>query len=1064
MKKILTLLLLAAFFAMPKSVYAVEWEVSDGTQYRINPNNPSDPNDSILIPAGTEFCRIWGGKDASGRRYLILYYVARSQVNYRPESHICYFNSTDINYSYRSESDVHRINFSDNALRIRLTERVLGYNYAGFSTTSGSAWDYKTDNIVNLKAKLDYLRKVVITKEEARVITSISLNPKDYGLIGTGSIYNIDGLEIFENLEELSLANNPYLSTELHYIQYVDSWTKEGPYYVRTYKKELINFKLFTKLKQLDMSNTTIHAKYFFDESTAVRNETLHRITLNDYFPHTLKRLIWHNFVGEKPVNLQEYTNLEYLDFSNSNINTLILDTLPLLESLILNNAKISVLRCQQTPMTVLDLSRSTIRKLYCSNGMLETLKTNPFLEYVDCQDNNLTTLYFTAPVLYPTKDYYLDVDASGNKGSYYSFYNSCIIDGDTISTWTKRTFYFGDREYSNILWYRSLRANFYDQEYKKYVFLLYDLDSEKEINPNIPVTYTMQLPACNSLVYLDCSKNNITNLELPYANNLQQLYCWNNKLTSLDLTACTSLQKLRMSHNKIPEIDLSKCLQLEVLYAKNRIGEPGVFANWNHGLTSLDCSGLAELREVRLSRNKMTSLDMSGCSSLETLSCDNQGGSDARTLEVLNLTGCSNLTSLDCQNNALTSLDLSSCLYLSASGVKGYVQRAEKDVKVIDRDKVCIELPNGVTPTIEDNGTISDIHMDNYFGTWAAIGTSSGFYKERNKVIKRDDKTYLVIHDISDDARGGAQTKADVDLYGKQMKYQYALSPDNWDETLGGSLANSKKNDNVTVTIYPYVMYVNPISKDIHSEEVTQQGKEPFYSGTIYLDYDAIVPAGATAYIAKKIKIKQDLIYSTAGGGHQKVTADQLQLVPLVAGEGATEVVIPANTPVYIKSDTEFGLFSFDRNNHGGIEQALGYAQDGSHLINDNILKGTLTDLSVQKHSVLSLGRGRPKGTGDEGYTTESRIGFWPFSGTTIPAHRVYIPMSELENAGGSSSSPGLLFSFTDDINENNTTDIRTAVINKAEGWYTIGGVRLSGRPTEKGVYIHNGRKEVIR
>ena len=42
MKKIFTLLiLLAAFFAMPRSAQAaVEWEVSDGTQWRINPENP----------------------------------------------------------------------------------------------------------------------------------------------------------------------------------------------------------------------------------------------------------------------------------------------------------------------------------------------------------------------------------------------------------------------------------------------------------------------------------------------------------------------------------------------------------------------------------------------------------------------------------------------------------------------------------------------------------------------------------------------------------------------------------------------------------------------------------------------------------------------------------------------------------------------------------------------------------------------------------------------------------------------------------------------------------------
>ena len=32
------------------------------------------------------------------------------------------------------------------------------------------------------------------------------------------------------------------------------------------------------------------------------------------------------------------------------------------------------------------------------------------------------------------------------------------------------------------------------------------------------------------------------------------------------------------------------------------------------------------------------------------------------------------------------------------------------------------------------------------------------------------------------------------------------------------------------------------------------------------------------------------------------------------------------------------------------------------------------------------------------------------------------------------------------------------------AEGWYTINGVKLVGAPTEKGVYIKDGKKVVIK
>ena len=1034
MKKIFTfLILLAAFFIMPRSAQAaVEWEVSDGTQWRINPNNPSDPNDSILIPAGTKFWRI------------VVYYNTPMYINrhYAGYMTVTPYLTTRIGQRLLISSQSSRT-YETFSLRIRLAERNLGYNFAQITYGNNDVKSQLGSNSVSLsglsslsneqKARWIYLKKVIITEEECLAIKSLNFDPVKLGMRqNLTGVTDFDDLERFPNLEELYLANNPHLGEYEYY---------GGKYNVEYFITILASFP---KLRILDLSNSGSRSKpYLF----CLPQQSLEYL----YMSNT-------KFDG---IDMSNHTNLKKVDTRGGTTPLLNTSNCPLLDTLLVAGPKLSVLNCRNCNLTELDLTSCTsLKKLYCYGNMLDTLTINsPYLEHLECQENNITSLSLGVngvPAVYgqptPVPYEYKEYGDNGIMFIYrYSGYSTNDSGGDTTYNWNKYT-------YTSNSAYQYEEPDFYDEE--SYTYYWY-VSRQVVTNPSIPVQYSREIIIPEKgLRYLDCSENNLSNLQLPdNPKFLEQLYCYNNKLTELDLTSCTSLQKLRMSHNKIPQIDVSNCKELVEIYAKNRIGEPG-FAGWNHGLTSLDCSGLTKLTEVRLSRNKMTSLDMSGCSSLRILTCDNQGGSDARTLEVLNLTGCSSLNSLDCQNNALTSLDLSTCTKLAPSGITAYVQRAVKDVKVIDRDKVCIELVNGVTPTIEDNSTISDTHMDNYFGTW----TGSGFDKTRNKVIKRDGKTYLVIYDISDDARGGTQRKYDIDFYGNKLKYQYAISSNSWDETLGGSLANGKKTDNVTVTIYPYVMYVNPLSKDIHSEEVTQQGKEPFYSGTIYLDYDAIVPAGATAYIAKKIKINQNLIYSTAGGGHQKVTADQLQLVPLVAGEGASEVVIPAYTPVYVKSDTEFGLFSFDRNNHGGIEQALGYAQDGSHLTKDNILRGVLTDSAITKYSVLSLGRGRPKGSDDNGYTTESRIGFWPFSGTTIPAHRVFIPIGELENAGVNNNSPGLLFSFTNDIDENTTTGIRSAVINKNEGWYTINGVRMNGRPTEKGIYIHNGRKEVIR
>jgi len=58
----------------------------------------------------------------------------------------------------------------------------------------------------------------------------------------------------------------------------------------------------------------------------------------------------------------------------------------------------------------------------------------------------------------------------------------------------------------------------------------------------------------------------------------------------------------------------------------------------------------------------------------------------------------------------------------------------------------------------------------------------------------------------------------------------------------------------------------------------------------------------------------------------------------------------------------------------------------------------------------------------------------------------------------------------FVEDIDDNGTTAIKSLNADQvnglkvAEGWYTLNGVKLQGMPTEKGIYINNGKKVVIK
>ena len=97
--------------------------------------------------------------------------------------------------------------------------------------------------------------------------------------------------------------------------------------------------------------------------------------------------------------------------------------------------------------------------------------------------------------------------------------------------------------------------------------------------------------------------------------------------------------------------------------------------------LTTLDCrynkiagevnlSGLKNLKEVKLDHNYCSKIDVSGCSSLETLIAnDNMGYDDSMraffTLEEVDLTGCTALKTLNLVDNAVKSLDLKDCAAL---------------------------------------------------------------------------------------------------------------------------------------------------------------------------------------------------------------------------------------------------------------------------------------------------------------------------------------------------------------------------------------------------------------
>lgn len=87
------------------------------------------------------------------------------------------------------------------------------------------------------------------------------------------------------------------------------------------------------------------------------------------------------------------------------------------------------------------------------------------------------------------------------------------------------------------------------------------------------------------------------------------------------------------------------------------------------------------------------------------------------------------------------------------------------------------------------------------------------------------------------------------------------------------------------------------------------------------------------------------------------------------------------------------------------------------------------------------------------------NNFGFHRYTGTTMPARKAYLLLS-------GNAAPSLSMVWGDE----KTTGIRPIengelrMENSTDAWYTLDGQRLSAKPSTRGLYIHNGRKEVVK
>lgn len=148
-------------------------------------------------------------------------------------------------------------------------------------------------------------------------------------------------------------------------------------------------------------------------------------------------------------------------------------------------------------------------------------------------------------------------------------------------------------------------------------------------------------------LRFLICFGNQISSLDLSHNTELRRVDCYDNRLLTLDISSCTKLEQVDCTSNRLIALDVSNTPLLK--YLKCSVNQ----------ITQIDLSNNDKLVDFWCHSNKIVTLDLSVNLKLKDLNCN---GNQLTNLDVSNNTA---LVSLTCGDNSLSSLDLSNNLLL---------------------------------------------------------------------------------------------------------------------------------------------------------------------------------------------------------------------------------------------------------------------------------------------------------------------------------------------------------------------------------------------------------------
>jgi hypothetical protein len=88
----------------------------------------------------------------------------------------------------------------------------------------------------------------------------------------------------------------------------------------------------------------------------------------------------------------------------------------------------------------------------------------------------------------------------------------------------------------------------------------------------------------------------------------------------------------------------------------------------------------------------------------------------------------------------------------------------------------------------------------------------------------------------------------------------------------------------------------------------------------------------------------------------------------------------------------------------------------------------------------------------------------YYPNGAMTIGSQRAYFQLADGITAGDPDDEASPIKAFVLNFGEENGISVVNATSSEGAGWYDLRGNRHEAMPTAPGIYIHNGRKFVVK